>query len=91
MTTSETSRIRKPAEARYPIRELISERWSPRAFDSRTVEGEKLASLFEAARWAPSSGNKQPWFFIIATQEDADVSSADGPDLMRRQYSMDTS
>ncbi|GCE07416.1 nitroreductase family protein [Dictyobacter aurantiacus] len=60
---------RKPAPAAHPIHELISERWSPRAFADRPVEAEKLHSLFEAARWAASTSNLQPWNFIFATRE----------------------
>ena len=59
------------AETRHPIHELLQERWSPRAFADRMVEPEKLHSLFEAARWAPSSSNEQPWSFIVATKEHA--------------------
>jgi nitroreductase len=48
------------------IAETISGRWSPRAFDAtREVEAEKLKAIFEAARWAPSSSNLQPWHFIV--------------------------
>ena len=54
----------------YPIHELIEKRWSPRAFAKRPVERDRLMTLFEAARWAASSGNEQPWRFIYATQED---------------------
>src|SRR5262249_24731560 len=42
---------------------------SPRAFDERRVEAKKLLSLFEAARWAPSSNKEQPWRFLVATKE----------------------
>jgi nitroreductase len=61
--------MEKPAETQYPIHDLLRQRWSPRAFDDRIVESEKLQSLFEAARWAPSSNNEQPWRFLIATKE----------------------
>jgi nitroreductase len=54
----------------HPIHDLIKNRWSPTAFSSKRVEGEKLLSLFEAARWAPSAFNAQPWYFIVATQQD---------------------
>jgi nitroreductase len=60
----------KPADAQYPIHELLRHRWSPRAFDDRPIEPEKLRSLFEAARWAPSSKNGQPWRFLVATKDD---------------------
>ena len=61
--------MQKLAETRYPIHELLRERWSPRAFADRMVEPEELRSLLEAARWAPSSFNEQPWSFIVATKE----------------------
>ncbi|MGH7382058.1 MAG: nitroreductase family protein [Candidatus Methylomirabilales bacterium] len=61
--------MQKLAETRYPIHELLRERWSPRAFADRMVEPEKLRSLLEAARWAPSSFNEQPWSFIVAIKE----------------------
>jgi nitroreductase len=63
--------MEKPAETAYPIHDLIGRRWSPRAFDERPVEPEKLKSLFEAARWAPSSNNEQPWRFIVTSRQDA--------------------
>ncbi|HXN70965.1 MAG TPA: nitroreductase family protein [Candidatus Acidoferrales bacterium] len=62
--------IKKPAETSASIHDLIRHRWSPRAFDPRPVEPEKLRSLFEAARWAPSSYNAQPWYFIVGTKDD---------------------
>lgn len=68
MTTQEEH----TAETSVPIHQILSERWSPRAFDSRPVEPEQLRSLFEAARWAASSFNAQPWYFIVATRDDAE-------------------
>jgi nitroreductase len=61
------SRIHKPG-----IHELLARRWSPRTFSTRSVEPAELVRLFEAARWAPSSYNGQPWAFIVATREDAE-------------------
>ena len=61
---------KRPAPAAVPIHDLISHRWSPRAFDAKPVEKEKLRSLFEAARWSASSYNAQPWAFIVATKDD---------------------
>ncbi|MBD2213257.1 nitroreductase family protein [Nostoc linckia FACHB-104] len=61
----------KLAPTQYPVHDFIRSRWSPRAFSDRAVEPEKLLSLLEAARWAPSSYNHQPWSFIVATKEDA--------------------
>jgi nitroreductase len=50
------------------IHPLIRHRWSPRAFAARPVEPETLQAVFEAARWAPSSFNEQPWRFVVATR-----------------------
>lgn len=61
--------MEKPADTQYSIHDLLRRRWSPRAFDDRPIELEKLRSLFEAARWAPSSNNEQPWRFLVATKE----------------------
>lgn len=60
----------KRASTDYPVHQLLAERWSPYAFDGRPVPEGDLRSLFEAARWAPSSYNEQPWSYIVATQED---------------------
>jgi len=62
----------KKAETAFPVHELIAQRWSPRALDSRPVPHEQIRSLLEAARWAASSFNEQPWSFIVARREDAD-------------------
>jgi Nitroreductase len=62
--------MEKPAETQYPIHELLQRRWSPRAFSDKPVGHEHLCSLLEAARWAPSSNNEQPWHFLIATKQD---------------------
>jgi nitroreductase len=49
---------------------ILSDRWSPVAFSDKPVEQEKLDALFEAARWAPSSYNAQPWKFMVAQKGD---------------------
>lgn len=67
-----TKKLSHPEEASGGIHDLLARRWSPRAFSSRPVEPERLTQLFEAARWAPSSYNAQPWAFIVATREDAE-------------------
>lgn len=61
--------IEKFADTEYTVHDFIRGRWSPLAFSNRTVELEKLLILLEAARWAPSSYNEQPWSFIVATKE----------------------
>ncbi|MGD8190936.1 nitroreductase family protein [Brevibacillus ginsengisoli] len=64
----EVERHRKPA---HDINPVYLNRWSPRSFLEKEVPEEVLLSLFEAARWAPSGGNIQPWRFILArTQKD---------------------
>ncbi|HYG20092.1 MAG TPA: nitroreductase family protein [Ohtaekwangia sp.] len=63
----------KSTEIEYPISELIRKRKSVRAFTSQHVEPEKIRSLFEATRWAPSSTNEQPWFYLYATKAQDDL------------------
>ena len=58
------------ARSESPVHDLIRRRQSPRAFADRAVEPEKLRSLLEAARWAPSSFNEQPWAYLVATREE---------------------
>src|SRR6516162_3818541 len=62
--------MEKPARNDAPIHELLRQRWSPRAFADQAIPEEVLRSLFEAARWAPSSYNEQPWAYIVATKAD---------------------
>jgi nitroreductase len=62
--------IYKEADNKYPINGFSKARWSPRAFSDRPVEKEKLQSIFEAARWSPSSGNQQPWKYIVGIKPD---------------------
>jgi nitroreductase len=59
----------KPAPTNVDIHELIAGRWSPRAFADKPVERAQLHQLLEAARWAPSSNNMQPWRFIAFDRE----------------------
>ena len=61
-----------PRQPDHPIDPLFLERWSPRAFDGSEVPDEDLATIFEAARWAPSAFNSQPWRFLYAKRADAD-------------------
>jgi len=58
--------LEKLAETQTPIHEILARRWSPLAFSGQSVEKEKLLSVLEAARWAPSSRNEQPWAFLLA-------------------------
>jgi nitroreductase len=72
MTNIDALPLRKPADFSHPIHDLISERWSPRAFADRAVEREKLYSILEAARWAASAANQQPWYFVVGIKENAE-------------------
>ncbi len=56
----------------YPISPLIQKRWSPRAYAAKTIPTEQINSLLEAARWAASAMNEQPWRFIFATRDQTD-------------------
>jgi nitroreductase len=60
----------KVATTDHPVHTLVANRWSPYAFAERPVERDDLRSLFEAARWAPSSYNEQPWSYIVASRDD---------------------
>jgi len=55
------------------ILEIIKDRWSPYAFSSAEVEEFKLKAMFEAAGYAPSSNNEQPWNFVFATRNDGKI------------------
>ncbi len=61
-------KVNKQATPDHPIHDLLARRWSPYAFAERPVSDDDLRSLFEAARWAASSYNAQPWSYIVATK-----------------------
>ena len=59
--------MKKPAITAVPLHPLLQERWSPRGLDPQaTLSDEQTVALFEAARWAPSGNNIQPWRLAIA-------------------------
>ena len=60
----------KEADIKKKLNSLLKNRWSPRAFDDRPIEKEKLQSMLEAARWAPSASNIQPWVFFVGLKGD---------------------
>ncbi len=62
----------KQADTDYPVHQLIAERWSPYGFSDSVPPTDDLLALFEAARWAASSYNEQPWSYIVATRDNAD-------------------
>jgi len=59
-------------DRRAILHELLNERWSPRPFSEKPIESWKVLSLFEAARWTPSSANEQPWNLIVVTKEESE-------------------
>jgi len=64
--------MQKKAETSVPIHPILTDRWSPRSFDhAALISTEDMTALLEAARWAPSSYNFQPWRFIISRRGDA--------------------
>jgi nitroreductase len=65
----------KPADSQADLHPHIRERWSPRSFRNASVSLKDVRTLLEAARWAPSSSNEQPWRFIIGRKEDKDTFS----------------
>ncbi|MCX6798358.1 MAG: nitroreductase family protein [Candidatus Falkowbacteria bacterium] len=68
MTYSEIKDIRQPE---HEINELLLKRWSPRALNGQTLADEDLLAVLEAAKWAPSAFNSQPWRFIYAKPKTA--------------------
>ena len=66
------SEIPRGSEVRasdFPIDTLFLDRWSPRAMSGEPIAETELLTLFEAAHWAPSSGNSQPWRFLYARRD----------------------
>ena len=64
LSASEVNKLKR-AETLEGILPVIEHRWSPRAFADREVSPADLAKVFEAARWAPSSSNEQPWSYLL--------------------------
>ena len=62
--------MEKPADTTFDIHPIIKKRWSPRAFQSTPIQKETVQRLLEAARWAPSSFNEQPWRFMVGFKGD---------------------
>src|SRR4029079_11546023 len=69
MPSSQTA----PPKTHHPVLPVIAERWSPYAYEPRPIEREKLLACLEAARWAPSSYNEQPWTFLLAERTEPEA------------------
>lgn len=67
------AQLQKSNKIEHPVTDLIEQRRSRRAYSSQPIEPEKINSLFEAARWAPSSMNEQPWTYLYATQDQPEL------------------
>ena len=64
----------KTADTAVPVHPLLAQRWSPRGFDTtHRLDDASLTALLEAARWAPSANNTQPWRFLVARRGEQDV------------------
>lgn len=61
--------MQKSNQIEHPVLDLIKNRRSPRTFSTQPIEPERINSLFEATRWAPSSTNEQPWLYIYGTRD----------------------
>ncbi|MGY1642635.1 nitroreductase family protein [Geodermatophilus sp. SYSU D00703] len=71
-----TSASSKAATTDAPLHPLLAQRWSPRALDPRhDLSASQLTALLEAARWAPSASNTQPWRFAVALRGDAEYAA----------------
>jgi len=65
--------VENPARPSHPIHDLIANRFSPRAFGAEQVTAEQLAQVLEAARWAASCFNEQPWSYIVSMRAQTDA------------------
>lgn len=65
--------MQKSNQIEHPISDLIKNRKSIRAFSNQPIEPDRINSLFEATRWAPSSTNEQPWVYIYATRDQIEL------------------
>lgn len=66
ITTPFQAQLAKAAETQYPVSELITKRWSARAFSAEPIHQHTLNTLLEAAAWSSSSMNEQPWVYVYA-------------------------
>ena len=65
--------MQKSHEVAYPVSDLIRNRRSIRSFSGEPVSDDKIRSLFEATRWAPSSTNEQPWYYLYVTHDQTEL------------------
>lgn len=65
--------MQKSQDVAYPVSDLIRNRRSVRSFSGEPVSEAKIRSLFEATRWAPSSTNEQPWYYLYVTRDQKEL------------------
>jgi nitroreductase len=71
LSRKDVTAMRKTAITTVPLHPLLAERWSPRGFDrNHEINDDNLTALLEAARWAPSAANTQPWRFLVTHRGD---------------------
>jgi len=76
----------RTAATSVPLHPLLADRWSPRSFEvEHTVTDEQLVAVLEAARWAPSASNRQPWRFLVGRSGDDPVKAVPGSRRYARQ------
>lgn len=66
----------KPAAADHDIHPLLRDRWSPRSFSEEALDEETIRTLLEAARWAASCFNEQPWRYLVAPRSNDEAFAA---------------
>ncbi len=67
--------LARTADTAVPVHPLLAERWSPRGFDrTHQISEDSLTAVLEAARWAPSAANSQPWRFLVTRRGDEEHS-----------------
>src|SRR5215469_13822643 len=69
MTMSNLPKAEDFRKADYPIEPLFVRRWSPRSMSGEPITEKEILTLFEAARWAPSTYNEQEWRFLYARRD----------------------
>lgn len=84
MSSSSSIALPENADFSYPVHELIGKRASGRAFSSKSVDVATIGSLLEAARWAASCSNEQPWSFVVTDKLTKKVTEKDDPSAYDR-------
>lgn len=73
-----TAAFQTPRQPEHPVSPMFIDRWSPRAFTPEPMTAGDMLTILEAARWAPSSSNRQPWRFVWALRGEAGFDAVTG-------------